>query len=137
MVIDVREPRVGELWWRKDSERSEDWSNVKRDGLYYYTSRIRGEPFMWRCYSAAADMNCVYHFGQIDFGRPFRWEPYQLVSGEWFLAAEAGQVAAFLREQVEQYKQKMLSKVDKEVAEMTAVIEAGKHPDNLSFKWIV
>ena len=82
-------------------------------------------------------MNCTFHFGQIDFGRPFRWEPYQLVSGEWFLAAEANQVAVFLRKQVEQYRQSVLNKVEKEVSEMNGVIDAGKHPHCLGFKWIV
>ena len=114
MRIEVREPRE----------------------LYYYTSKFRGEPRMWRCYSSAGDMDCAYHFGQIDYGRPFTWEPYQLVSGEWFLAAEADEVATFLQGQVEEYRQKMLAKLAKDVAEMESVIAAGKHPHNLNFQWI-
>lgn len=137
MKIEVREPREGELWWRKDSVL---WFGADTyNGLHYYTSKLRGEPFMFRCYAAATDFECGVpesQFGTIEYGRPFNWEPYQLVSGEWFLAAEADRIAEFLRGQVEQYRQAKIRNLQATVGNMSGTIANGKHPHNLNFRWI-
>lgn len=138
MILEVREPQIGELWWRQKSE-TYIWGE-SYDALHYYSDTIyRDEPFMWRCYSAAVDLKSmtISQFGKIDFGKPIRHEVHELVSGKWFLAAEAGQTTNFLRNQIELYKQDIQKKLDKDVAEMTSVINFGKHPlENVKLQWI-
>ena len=135
MQIEVRIPKQGELWWRRKSEVS--YENY--DGLYIVSEHYGPQP-MYRIYGSVEDLKrskiAPWQFGITQLsGKSYRLD--QLVSGEWFLAAEVDQVAAFLRSQIEAYRQWMIDEASKGVATMLATVAAGKHSENIGpIKWI-
>jgi hypothetical protein len=137
MIIEVREPKEGELWWRGNSHQWIDGS--ARDGLYLYTRVGMGRPSMYRCYGAAKDLQDVIlaaQFASVAYGTPVKVEPYQLIRGDWYLAAEQSNVGEFLKKQIEEYRQAMLRSLDEDVSQMLKVIEGGKNPNDVPPPWI-
>lgn len=136
MIIEIRVPLEGELWWNRNSVQQFEGY---RDGLYLYTTAPSGRPYMFRCYGSAGDLRDVMlppQFASVDRGRSVDVKIDELVRGDWVLAAEQEKVAEFLRAQVEEYRQLVIQEVNDEVALMVGVIELGKNPDDVPPPWI-
>lgn len=137
MVIEVREPKEGELWYRRDAIEG---YGIKYDGLYLYTRVGCSGPYMLRCYGLAEDLrhaSVVEQFASLNFGSPVKVEPYQLVRGDWFLAAEPENTAKFLKEQIETYRRLMVADIERAVLEMQKIVQAGRNDIDMSAPWIL